>query len=424
MDKFEDPILHEALYREILPSGLTVYVFPKRGFQKRFATFSTQYGSIDNRFMVPGSHEVTEVPDGIAHFLEHKLFEEEDGNAADRFASIGASYNAFTNQTTTTYLFSATERFEDGIRILVDFVQHPYFTPQNVEKEKGIIEQELRMYMDDPHWHVFQNLLEAVFKAHPVRVDVGGTVASIQKITVDMLNHCYRTFYHPHNMTFFAVGDVDPVAVVDRVAEQLPDLSPQGEIRRLYPEEPPEINRAWTEERMVAARPLVALGFKERDLQPAGYLRREVETGLMLEMLFGRSTGLFNRLYEDGLVDDRFSSYYFGHPSFAATILSAETSEPERLVDEIRKGVREAQAKPLSAEAFDRAKRRALGDFVELFDSPEAIATAFTDFHFKGVSLFDYRRALAEVTKQDVERRLSEHLQEEATVVSVVRPVS
>jgi predicted Zn-dependent peptidase len=427
VDKVHDPVLRETLYREVLPSGLTVYVFPKPGFQKRFATLSARYGSIDNRFVPPGTDEVVEVPDGIAHFLEHKLFEEEDGNASDRFSDIGASHNAFTNQTTTTYLFSATENFDAGVKILMEFVQNPYFTPENVEKEKGIIEQELRMYMDDPHWHVFQRLMEAMFQNHPVRVDVGGTVESIRKITVPMLEGCYRTFYHPHNMTFFAVGDVNPEQLVDLLASLSPvPAAGAGEIRRLYPQEPPEPARRWTEETLVVARPLVSIGFKERSpaTDAAEYLRREVETGLLLEILFGRSAPLFDDLYRDGLVDDRFGGFYFGHPEFAATIVGGETPDPEALAERIRQALAAAATEAVGAEAFDRARRRALGEFVGLFDSPEAVATAFTDFHFKGVSLFAYRRALAEVSREALQRRIEEHLNPDRMVVSVVRPAA
>jgi predicted Zn-dependent peptidase len=417
-----DPVLGEALYGARLRSGARAYVLPKPGFAKSFATFSTRYGSIDRVFVPPGATAPVEVPDGIAHFLEHQLFEEEDGNAADRFAAIGADDNAFTTFGQTTYLFSATDAFRDGVDILLDFVQHPHFTERGVEKEKGIIEQEIRMRLDDPGTRAFHNLTRALFQAHPVRLPVEGSVESIRAITTDLLETCYATFYHPENMVFFAVGDLDPEELIRYVDERITPRAGSPPLKRLYPEEPRTVASAWVEERAVVARPVLVVGVKETSLGREGYLRREVETGLLLDLLYGRSSPWYQAAYADGLIDDRFAAYYFGGPDFAASMIGGETADPHALRERIEARARELAETGIDAAAFERLRRKAMGEFVALFDAPEAIAHAFVDGIFKDVSLFDLRATLAAVRREDLERRLREHFVPEAIAASAILP--
>ncbi|WP_145614081.1 EF-P 5-aminopentanol modification-associated protein YfmH, partial [Bacillus licheniformis] len=211
--------LKETLYYEKMPGGLDVYVLPKEGFNKTYAVFTTKYGSIDNQFVPLGKDEMVRVPDGIAHFLEHKLFEKEDGDVFQQFSRQGASANAFTSFTRTAYLFSSTSNVEENLETLVDFVQDPYFTEKTVEKEKGIIGQEINMYDDNPDWRLFFGLIENMYQEHPVRIDIAGTIESISHITKDLLYECYETFYHPSNMLLFVVGPVDPEAIIRQVRE-------------------------------------------------------------------------------------------------------------------------------------------------------------------------------------------------------------
>lgn len=415
--------VRETLLHTTLENGLQVFLLPKRGFRKSFATFSTHYGSIDRTFVPVGGKAAQVFPDGIAHFLEHKLFEEEKGDATDRFAEIGASSNAFTNYTSTTYLFSATDDFDKGVGILLDFVQHPYFTPESVDREKGIIEQEIRMYLDDPGWHLFHNLTDALFVHHPVRVEVAGTVKSIQNITVDHLRMCYDTFYRPENMVFFAVGDLDPERTLEVIRQGVRMDRPTGPIERVMPEEPDTVREPYVERRMPVSRPSLLLGFKEAEHGPGGYVLREVATALLLEVVFGASSELYDKLYERGLIDDRLSLFSFGTPAFGATVIGGETTDPDALAEALLDGIQTVQKAGISEEAFERARRKALGEVVGLFDSPEAIAFGFVDAHFKGVSLFDELDALHKVERGDLERRLREHLVTDRMSRSVIRPL-
>ena len=278
--------LRETLYYERMANGLDVYVLPKPGFQKTYATFSTKYGSIDNRFRVGGG-EVHEVPDGIAHFLEHKMFEEPEGDVFAKFASRGASANAFTSFDRTVYLFSATEHILDNLRTLLDFVQNPYFTDENVEKEKGIIGQEIKMYQDQPDWRSYFGLIGAMYNVHPIRIDIAGTIESISRITKETLYTCYRTFYHPSNMMVFVVGGVNPEEVFELVRENQSGktIEPQGQIDRLFDMEPAEVRERRKETILPVALPKCLFGFKEDAPAVAGddMVRQELLTRLVFD---------------------------------------------------------------------------------------------------------------------------------------------
>lgn len=408
-----------TLYEETFPSGMKAFVLKLPGFKKTYATLGAHYGSVDSAFVTPSGEE-QQVPDGIAHFLEHKLFEEEDGSVMDRFSELGAFSNAYTNYTSTTYLFSATERIDENLELLVDFVQKPWFTAESVEKEQGIIGQELRMYEDDPGWRVFHNVLSGLFVNHPVRIDIGGTVESIREITPQLLFDCHKTFYHPSNLVFFAVGDLEPQKVFATVGRHLKTQEPGGTIRRLRPPEPKEVHASRVEVRMPVGIPLIELGFKDKEGKPD--LRREVATSLMLEAFIGRSTSLFTDLYAKGLLTDRFSAQYFTGEDFAATLMGGDTPDPDGLLAAIQEGIREARRTGIDKEVIERCRRRQIGEYIAIFDSPEAVAHAFVDTFHKGQDLFAFQGLLQSVTGEEVMDRLS-HLADDNWTVSIVRPL-
>ncbi len=409
--------LGEQLHYEEFGSGLRAFVLPKRGFQTRYATFATRYGSNDQSF-VDSTGVRHDTPAGIAHFLEHKLFEEEGGNVSERFSALGAMANAYTNYTATTYLFSTASRFPEALQLLLEFVQHPYFTPQSVEKEQGIIEQELRMYLDDPRVAVFQNLMEALYHHHPVRVEIGGTVESIRQITADDLYLCYRTFYHPSNMVFFATGDVAPDAVFSAIHRLVPGER-RAPVQRVRPAEPAAVRTELVRRAMPVGVPLIDIGFKdEPDREDP--LRREVEMEILLDCLFGTSSDIYQTLYEEGLLSEHFAASYFSGEDFAASVLGGPSPDPDRLRERILTLLAAQREGGLSVEAVERSRRKSIGEFVALFNSPEAVAHSFSEYALRGLDLFAALAALDRVRYEDIARRFEEHLAQPRVAASII----
>lgn len=422
----ENKLLKEQVYMRRVDPGLEVYVLPKKGYIKKYATYATHFGSVDSRFIVGGEGKELSVPDGVAHFLEHKLFEDEEGNAFDRFATLGASSNAFTNFNNTAYLFSSTENFEESLELLLDFVQNPYFTEESVEKEKGIIEQEIRMYEDNPQWRLFFNLLAAMYKEHPVRVDIAGTVESIRQIDKDVLYKCYRTFYHPSNMAVFVVGDVDPERVLDQVEANVSkrNYQPLGEIKRIYPQEPRELEKEYVMQELVVSQPVLNIGFKERDLGYEGdrLFKRELVTNLVLDVVFGSSSKLYNELYEEGLIDDEFDAGYVAERDYSHTVVGGETADPDRLFERLVAGIKQAQNTGISTETFEHYRRKMMGEFLKSFNSLEFIANNFLAYHFRKINFFDYLDVLQNMTLEDVNSRLTDHFTADNMARSLIMP--
>ncbi|MBY0118949.1 pitrilysin family protein [Paenibacillus sp. FSL L8-0435] len=415
--------LQETLYYEVMDNGLHVYILPKPGFQKTYATFATKYGSVDNHFQVEGKEEV-KVPDGIAHFLEHKMFEEPTGDIFATFASHGASANAFTSFDQTVYLFSATEYVNENIQTLVDFVQNPYFTDQNVEKEKGIIGQEIDMYADNPDWRVYFGLIEAMYQKHPVHIDIAGTVESIRTITKEMLYECYNTFYHPSNMLLFVVGGVDPQEVIDMVRsnQEQKDYKPQGSIQRFFEPEPEQVGEARREAKLAVSLPKCLFGFKETDVGLTGeqLLRRDMTTQLMMDLLFGSSTRLFQKLYDEDLISDSFGHEYNSSPQYAFSAIGGDTKDPDQLLARIREEVDAIVEKGFESTDFERARKKKIGGYLRMLNSPENIAHEFTRQQFRGGEFFNMLPLYESITLEDVNLRLREHIRWDQLAVSLV----
>ncbi len=415
----------ETVYAAELDDGLHVYVMPKPGYNKKYVTFATHYGSVDSHFKAPGDPAPVNVPDGIAHFLEHKMFEKEEGNVFDRFAALGAMSNAFTTYTSTSYLCSATENFPDCLDLLVDMVTRPYFTDESVAKEKGIIGQEIRMYEDSPRWRVRDNLLTALYQAHPVRINIAGTVESIQDITKELLYRCYRTFYRPENMNLFVTGEIEPGWAIDRVAARMPAQGgPRGDIERLFPDEPSTINRPTVDEAMAVAVPLVLVGFKDRDVGYDGprLLDKIVYMDILLEVLLGRSSPIYDSLYQDGLIDERFAADYDGERDYGYVAIGGESRDPDLLRERLAAAFAEALDRGVDPEAFERVRRKLTGGFVAGFNSPEYAAHNFTLYRFRDVDIFDYLTALGRATPEGADERLRAIFDPSAMAASVIRP--
>lgn len=426
MEIHHDERLRETLYWETLPSGLRVGVLPRKGWREATGRVAVNYGSNDSLFIPPGQKEPVQVPAGIAHFLEHKLFESEEGNAFDRFAELGADSNAYTSWQQTVYYFSATDNIPQCLDTLLDMVQTPYFTDESVAKEQGIIGQEIRMYLDHPEWRSRQNLFEAMFQKHPVRIDIAGTEESISRITKDDLYLCHRTFYHPANMMVFVAGDVDPQAIINQVAENVEKrgYKPQGSIQRIYPEEPPVTGERRREQELAVSLPILRVGFKERVVGQQGreLLDRELLTSIILDVVIGRASPLYNSLYEGGLIDGRFGADYTGEVTWGLTTFAGPTRNPEELEERLLQGLAQARQQGIDPAEFERAKKKALGRFLSLLNSTETIAYVVTDGFFKEIGLFEILPAFEALTLEAANERLQEHFDPDYVVTSVIRP--
>lgn len=423
MQQLYNERIDEKILLQELDNGLKVYIMPKRGYTKQFAIFATHFGSNDSKFIAPGDTNVTEVPDGVAHFLEHKMFEEEEGSIFEQFSKLGASANAYTNFTTTAYLFASTENFYENLKLLVKFVQNPYFTDENVEKEKGIIAQEIRMYQDDPNWRVYFNALEALYHIHPVRKDIAGTIESISQINKEILYKCYYTFYHPENMVLFAVGDIDIDKTLDVIKENVRQDKKQGEIERIYPKEPSSVYKKEVVQDMQVSIPLFNLGFKDTDVGFGGkkLLKKNLEIQIGLEMALGRSSDLYERLYNEGLIDSTFSFDYGGEIDYGYSIIGGQSKDPFKVRDIILNAINNLQF--LKEEDFERIKKKYIGKFLRTFNSVDSIAYSFINFYMKEINLLDYLDVLYSISFEDVRERFQNHLREENSVLSVVNPI-
>ncbi|MEH7073564.1 EF-P 5-aminopentanol modification-associated protein YfmH [Neobacillus drentensis] len=427
MEKITFDQLQEELYHEKLANGLNVYILPKKGFNKTFATFTTKYGSVDNTFVPFGKDEYVKVPDGIAHFLEHKLFEKEDGDVFQQFSRQGASANAFTSFTRTAYLFSSTSDVEKNLETLVDFVQDPYFSEKTVEKEKGIIGQEITMYDDNADWRLYFGLIQNLYRNHPVKIDIAGTIESISHITKDWLYECYNTFYHPSNMLLFIVGPVDPDSFMNQVKanQAKKEYKDMPEIKRKFEDEPTEVAEKKQILEMNVQTSKCLLGIKALHVDQSGeeLLKNELTMNVLLDLLFGKSSENFNQLYNSGLIDETFSFDYTQEQGFGFAMIGGDTGEPDKLAETLQNMLMEAKNQfKFNEEQLERAKRKKIGAFLRAVNSPEYIANQFTRYAFNDMNLFDVVPTLEKITLNDVKTLASEVISEERFSVCQVIP--
>ena len=423
--KIKDPALGEAYTEYKHTSGLTILLYPKR-FNTAYAMLTTRYGSLDRVFYRDGEEPIT-VPDGVAHFLEHKMFEEEDGtDVFEKFAALGANANAFTSFDMTSYLFSATDHITELLEILISFVMHPHFTEENVEKEKGIIGQEIGMCDDRPNTRLYYSLLEGLYQKHNVRVNIAGTVASIAEITPDVLYRCYGTFYHPSNMILAVCSPVPDDELLSCIDNALgSDIPAARPIYKLRSEEPCEIASPMTELYMEIARPKIALGVKDNDvnIEPKQMLKRLITFSILLKLFFARSSPYFNSLYRRGLTDDTLDVTYETVESCAFLIATADSDKPEEALEELERFLKDIPMDTVSEEDFLRVKRVVYAERVRMLDSTESITSEMTDAHLHGYTVWDVNDTLKDVTLEDVKALAREFFKNKEFARVVIRPV-
>lgn len=419
MNKKEYQQINEVLYTEVLENGLTVYLLPKKDYNKTYGLFTTNYGSIDNEFVPLGQEEFVKVPDGIAHFLEHKMFEKEDGDVFQQFGRQGASANAFTSFTKTSYLFSTTDQIETNLETLLNFVQDPYFTKETVDKEKGIIGQEIQMYLDDANWRLFFGTLGNMYPKHPLHIDIAGTVASINEITAEDLYTCYNTFYHPSNMTLFVVGKMDPEEMMAFIRENqaAKTFAKAKPIKRHFPKETAADIVKESSIEMAISRPKVIVGLKGLDEVPTdgkALLKYKTTANLLFQLLFGNTSQNYLNLYNEGLLDDSFGYEFSLDRSFHFADFGGDSDQPEQLAERIEAILfSAAESSEVTEENLSLLKKKMIGKYFQSLNSLEYIANQFSQSLYGEATLFDTPEVIESIQMSDIQTFAQTFIQED-----------
>lgn len=411
----------ETLYSKKLHNGLTVLLLPKEEMSKTYGLFSTDYGSIDRTFVPIGKdHEIT-VPDGIAHFLEHKLFEKEDRDVFADFSKQGASPNAYTSFTKTAYLFSATNHIEKNVVTLLDFVQDPYFSEQSVEKEKGIIAQEINMYDDQPDWQSFMGTIQAMFKNHPAKIDIAGTVESIHKITKDDLYTCYRTFYHPENMTLFIAGNFDAEEMMQLIVDnQLKKEFVQTDpVERNFPFEPEEVAMKENKLIMPVSIPNCTVGIKESSttMDKDTFIKKDLLQGMVMNYYFSKGGQFYQELYANDLINSSFNFSTNLEKNFGYTLINTNTNKPEQYANKVKELLLSTNRATFTLEQFEIMKRKKIGQLLRAMNSLEYVASQYTHYHLLDIDFFKLIPTIQSLTIEDLNEFVQNWIKEDRLAV-------
>lgn len=406
MTKKEYTRINEVLYHEELENGLNVFLLPKKGFHKSYVTFSTKLGSIMTK-IVGKDNEIIDLPMGIAHFLEHKLFEQNGEDVSKLFAQNQASVNAFTQNNRTTYLFSCTDKLKENIELLVNFVQNPYFTEEGIEKEKGIIASEIKMYEDDPNTVAYMSLIRNMFKDHPVRDDILGTVNTISKINKDILEQTHKTYYNPKNMVLFITGNFEVNEIIEFIRDNQKDVRfdchslPYDEIAV----EDVNVNIPKKEIKLEVNVPNFILGIKQ---EPTNYetediIKKELCFSILLDLIIGKSTLNYKELLSNELINDSFGLDITLEKSYGFFLIGSETYKPRELELKLKDILLNLDSELLKEEDFLRTKKQILGGFIHALNSIEYIANQFTKYYYLDASLFSILDIADSITLEDIE---------------------
>lgn len=427
MQIIENSKVKEKVYIEKLDNGLTVMIIPKPGVQKKYMIWGTNYGSNDNEFIVPGEEEKTTVPNGVAHFLEHKMFEQENGtNSLDVLTALGVDANAYTTNDHTAYLFECTDNFYEAMDELMDYVQHPYFTDENVEKEKGIIGQEIMMYDDYPEWKVYLNAMEAMYHNNPIKIDIVGTIETISKIDKEILYKCYETFYNPSNMAMVICGDFEPEKLIEEVKKRLIDKKSNGKIERIFKEEPEEIVKEKIEQKLEVSQPLYTIGIKDKidnveNSNKTDIVKKHIAIEILLNIIMGRSSKLYKELYNEGLIYSGASLDYEFSKTYAHILIAGQSTEPEKLYNKFKARVKELIENGIDENDFERNKKMIYGGYVKEYNDVTDIARMFLADYFKGINSFDYIEEINSINVEYLNQVLKDVFKENKMVLSIVK---
>ena len=420
MQEIYNQKINQKIYEETLDNGLKITVFPMKT-KIKFIIWGANVGSIDNKFYCPGDKDITILPDGIAHYLEHKLFEQESGkNSLDTLTALGVDANAYTSNDHTAYLYVCTENYEVALNEFMDYVQNPHFTKENVDKERGIIEQEIMMYEDYPEWAVYLNAMKIMYHANEIRLDEAGTIESIQEIDEEKLYKLYNTFYRPDNMYMVLVGDFEPEEAVQQIKDRMTMPKAEGEIKRVYNDEPEDIVQKYIEEEMDISMPMLLVGYKDNNKDiPKMY--KSLAVDMIESILFGTGSDFYKEMYETERILTAPGATYEYSKTYGHIMIQTTTQYPEEVAEAISKTVEKAVNEGLKDEDFERCRRKIYGEFIRAFDDPEEVAPGLISGYFKGVNTIDYLDVFEKITKKDVEKVLKEVFNEKYKVVSVIK---
>ena len=424
MTKTYYPELDETLYTRVLENGLTVAVVPRKGFTKKLAYFVTDYGSIHTDFILEG--KVHKAPAGVAHYLEHKMFDlPGDRDVSAEFAEMGAMTNAFTSYDMTAYYFSTTENFDDCLRLLLEFVSTPYFTEESVEKERGIIDQEIGMNLDSPDSRIFDSLMESLFHRHPIRVPILGTSETIREITPEVLYNCHRAFYTPDNMLLCVVGDVEPEEVVSIARQVLGTEHREPGLKIQDWPEPMNCVEPECTANMEVAMPMFNLAFKCEPVdRGASGIRTEMVADLAAEVLFGESSELYLKLYEEGLIDSSFGGGFETIDGCAMLMCSGDSENAAAVREAILHQAAKIAKEGIPEQNFLRMKRSALGRRIRSLDSFDATCFRVCAYHFSGFDYFRFPEIYRSIEATEIQGFLNRVVQPERCSLSVINPLS
>ena len=423
MQIIENNKIQEKVYIEKMKNGLTVMVFPRKNIQKKYIIWGTKFGSIDNHFISPGDTEETVVPDGIAHYLEHKLFEQENGkNSLDVLSSLGVDANAYTSNSITAYLYECSDNFYKALDEFMNYVQNPYFTDENVEKERGIIGQEIMMYDDYPDWKLYMNAIRCMYSKNSIRIDVAGTKETIAKINKENLYKIYNTFYRLDNMVLVVAGDFEINDILKNIEERITLPRNKTDIKRIYETEPEEIFKKQEEAEMEISLPCFMIGYKDK-VEIEKFAKKDLAMDIIFYLILGKSSDLYQRLYNEGLLYSELTYDYEFSKNYAHLLIQGQSSNPEEVIEQIKNEIEKFKKTGFKEEEFLRIKKKLYGEYVKEYNDIAVVANNLLSDYIKGIEPFIYFEEFNILTKETVEEILKEVLVEEKRVTSIIRPL-
>lgn len=423
MQIIENNKIQEKVFIEKMKNGLTVMVFPRKNIQKKYIIWGTRFGSIDNNFIAPGDNEPTKVPDGIAHYLEHKLFEQENGkNSLDVLSSLGVDANAYTSNSMTAYLYECSDNFYEALDEFMNYVQNPYFTDENVEKERGIIGQEIMMYNDYPDWRLYMNAIKCMYSKNPIRIDVAGTKETIAEINKEKLYKIYNTFYRLDNMVLIVCGDFKVEEILQEIEKRITLTRNNTEIKRIYEEEPEEISQKTVEEKMEISLPCFMLGYKDK-VEKEKFAKKDLAMDIIFYLILGRSSKLYQNLYNEGLIYSELGYDYEFSKTYSHFLIQGQSTQPEKVIERIKEEIEKFKQTGFEEEEFLRIKKKLYGEYVKEYNDISVIANNLLGDYMKDLTPFIYFEEFDTLTKSEVEEILKEVLVEAKSVTSIIKPL-